>query len=399
MKLSSRSKEYNIPEYSLTGDLLSFLTCNLQYRYQNKGSLPPSRPLQLWFGEFIHGVMEEAYTEWTLKKTQFPWDWLRDIRPIEEKIDQRMQARGLYPPNPKYFTPYKDVGEKEHNENPSKRIISTRVENSINLWGKHLFPLMDSAEVLIKGLRKMPLKDKINRRSDFYCVNGVIDVISSLKINSPISKNNLIVDYLKKEEFYKREYLNSDEEYEIIIDYKGMKRPQHDPKTLEHQSTWNYHEWQILTYSWLRCKQTSLKPIISGIIFYLNELLPSNEDLLVIKGDIESGKTDVKISKEDKDLIMDWSGDEKDFPNLSDSFKLNRSIRIIEISKEKVDKALKEFDNVVNDIEKSTVNESKGASIKNSWKADGDNRTCDACDFKNFCNKRNNEHPKFLKIP
>ena len=41
MKLSTRSKSYMIPEYNLTGDLLSFLTCNLQYRYQNKGTLPP----------------------------------------------------------------------------------------------------------------------------------------------------------------------------------------------------------------------------------------------------------------------------------------------------------------------------------------------------------------------
>ncbi|MDR3222266.1 MAG: PD-(D/E)XK nuclease family protein [Methanobrevibacter sp.] len=399
MKLSSKTNEYIVPEYSLTGDLLSFLTCNLQYRYQNKGSLQPSRPLQLWFGEFIHGVMEEAYTEWTLKKTQFPWDWLKDIRPIEEKIDQRMQARGLYPPNPKYFTPYKEVIENEPIEIPLKRIISTRIENSINLWGKHLFPLMDSAEVLVKGLRTMPLEDKINRRSDFYCINGVIDVISSLKINSPVSKNNLIVEYLKKEEFYKKNRLNFEREYEIIIDYKGMKRPLQDSKPLENRSTWNYHEWQILTYSWLRYKQTNSREIIAGIIFYLNELLPSNEDLHVIKTDIESGRSDVKISKKDKDLIDDWDGTEESFPNLSDSFKLDRSIRIIEISKEKVKKALKEFDNVVNDIEKSTLNESKEKSIKKSWGADGDDRTCGACDFKNFCNKHSNDPFKFLTIP
>ena len=92
MKLSTRSREYIIPEYSLTGDLLSFLTCNLQYRYQNKGNLPPSMPVQLWFGEFIHGALEEAFLKWkkysNTDQLGFPWNWEEEIKPIEEIITE-----------------------------------------------------------------------------------------------------------------------------------------------------------------------------------------------------------------------------------------------------------------------------------------------------------------------
>ena len=155
MKLPSRSKAYIIPEYSLTGDLLSFLTCNLQYRYQNKGTLPPSKPVQRWFGEFIHGVMEEAFIQWKHEKTPFPWDWKEDIRPIEDLIDLRLQARGLYPHDEDLFysilnQPDTDLTIDDLNEHDHKKLASARAEKAINIWGKHLFPLIDSSELLIK---------------------------------------------------------------------------------------------------------------------------------------------------------------------------------------------------------------------------------------------------------
>jgi hypothetical protein len=395
MKLSSKSKDYLIPEYSLTGDILSFLTCKLQYRYQNKGSLPPSRPLQLWFGEFIHGVMEEAYVEWKLNNDPFPWDWLEKIRPIEEKIDERMQARGLYPPDLEYFIPYQlpDDSSNINMKKPPQKILSQRTEAAINVWGKDIFPLIDSTEVLIKGLRKMPNLEKKDSRADYYCINGIIDVLSSVKIHEKLEKENSIIEYLKKTEEFKEYFKNSESgEYEIIIDYKGMRRPVYG------SDTWKNHCKQILTYSWLKCRQDNSKPIIAGIIFYLNELVPVPEDLKSLKNEVVNNKNDVPIDYEDEMKIKNWEGKHDEYLFLSDKFKKDRSIRIIKVDDSLIMKALKEFDEVVGTIENSTIKESEGTPIKQAWKADGDERTCDACDFKNICSNYRSQN-KDITIP
>ena len=411
MKLPSKSKPYMIPEYSLTGDLLSFLTCNLQYRYQNKGTLPPSKPVQRWFGEFIHGVMEEAFIQWKHENTQFPWDWKQDIRPIEELIDLRLQVRGLYPYDEDLFfsildQPDKNMTIDDLNEHDHQKLASARAERAINIWGKHLFPLIDSSEILIKGVRKMPDYDEHRSRSNYYGINGVVDVLTSMKINKNLKQSNLdnfdnrIIEFLKKDpEFQKRvSQYEEGEDYEIIIDYKGMKRPPvktNDPKV---EDKWETHKQQILTYSWLRSKQEDSKPIVAGIIFYLNELVPSKEDLAMIKEELRDGLTDVGYYYE-KDIkaIEKWQEEDK-APELSDNFKIERSIRIINVDEKEQDIALKKFDSVVSDIEKSLIKEMNGCKIQDAWKADSDERTCSACDFRTFC-KNNSVKTKDFKIP
>lgn len=384
MKLSSRSKEYMIPEYSLTGDLLSFLTCNLQYRYQNKGTLPPSMPIQLWFGEFIHGVMEEAYLKWKNENIPFDWNWLTHIRPIEEMIDLRLRARGLYPPLD-HFCPYNNKNEEkskcEDSNHPHKLFASARAESAINIWGPDLFPLISSAEVLLKGIRNMPNYNKKISRSNYYGINGVIDVLSSLKIDENLKdSDNSILKYLSQDNDFCRRIksMNSDE-YEIIIDYKGMKRPTFN------SATWDHHSWQILTYAWLRSMQEDSKPVVAGIIFYLNELVPSIEDIISIKKDVSNKVNDVKIEKNDLDKLKNWDHDDGDYLFLSKKFKMDRSIRIVNIEENSISNALNEFDDVVSTIENSVIKETEGFSIKKAWKADADKRTCDACDFKSFC--------------
>ncbi|WP_405303823.1 hypothetical protein [Methanobrevibacter sp.] len=412
MKLPSRSKSYMIPEYSLTGDLLSFLTCNLQYRYQNKGTLPPSKPVQRWFGEFIHGVMEEAFIQWKQNKTEFPWDWKEDIRPIEDLIDLRLQTRGLYPHDEDLFfsilnQPDNNLTINDLNEHDHKKLASARAEKAINIWGKHLFPLIDSSELMIKGIRNMPQYDENRSRSNYYGINGVVDVLTSMKINKTLEQSNLdnynnkIIEILKKDPQFQDKIKNADDEdYEIIIDYKGMKRPPievNDPKS---ENKWESHKQQILTYTWLRSKQEDSKSIFAGIIFYLNELVPSKEDLMLIKEEMKNGLIDENTIikyKNDFDLIDNWQEDDK-APELSDDFKLGRSIRIINIDENEIEKSLEKFDEVVYDIEESLIKEIKGCKIQDAWKAEADERTCSACDFKTFC-KKNKNKPKEFKIP
>ena len=411
MKLPSRSKSYMIPEYSLTGDLLSFLTCNLQYRYQNKGTLPPSKPVQRWFGEFIHGVLEEAFIHWKHEQTQFPWDWKEDIRPIEDLIDLRLQVRGLYPHDEDLFysilnRPDSDLTIEDLNEHDHKKLASARAEKAINIWGKHLFPLIDSSELLIKGIRAMPDYHKNVSRSNYYGINGVVDVLTSMKINKNLKQTNLenynnrIVDFLKKDSDFQNtiSQFSEGDDYEIIIDYKGMKRPPTKPNDAKSEDKWETHKQQILTYSWLRSKQENAKPIVVGIIFYLNELVPSKEDLVMIKEELRNGTTDVGHDFEnDVGLIENWQEEDK-APELSEEFKVSRSIRIINVDKQEQDKALLKFDSVVANIEKSLIKEMKGCKIQDAWKADSDERTCSACDFKTFC-KNNSVKTKDFKIP
>ncbi len=396
MKLPSRSKSYMIPEYSLTGDLLSFLTCNLQYRYQNKGTLPPSKPVQRWFGEFIHGVLEEAYLQWDLNHKSFPWDWKEDIRPIEDMIDLRLQVSGLYPYDEDLFysllnseLEFEDLNEHDH-----KKLASARAEKAINIWGPHLFPLIDSSELLIKGIRKMPNYNEKTSRSNYYGINGVVDVLTSMKINNNIKQSNLdnynnkIIEFLLENKKFQEKIKNHNDgdEYEIIIDYKGMKRP--PIKSDRINNPWENHKQQILTYSWLRSQQEDSKPIFAGIIFYLNELVPSKEDLLLIQEELENDLTDDLIDYdnyiEDINLILEWKEEDK-APELSNEFKIARSIRIINIDDEEIDSSLNKFDNVVFNIESSLIKEIDGTKIQDAWIAESDERTCSACDFKTFC--------------
>ena len=394
MSLSVRSKPYIIPEYSLTGDLLAYLTCGLQYRYQNKGTLPPSMPIQLWFGDFIHGVMEESYLKWKEDDWKdFPWDWETQIRKVEQEIHKRMESRGLQPPA-NLFCPFEAESEHQglcpNHDHPHKLVASIRAEAAINSWGPHLFPLVDDNEVRLKGIRDMPHYQKGRSRSNYYGVTGIIDVLSSVKLDEATDKN-LIIKYLHNDPSFQKKLENlKSSKYEVIVDYKGMKRPSFN------YNAWDHHHWQVQTYAWLRSLQPESNPVLIGILFYLNELSLFKEDLSELKKEVNANNTDVMPEGADKELILKWNPKKKT-PKLSESFRNLRSIRMIPTDDVSLENSLQEFDNVVADIETSIINEVDGQVIQSSWKTNPDKRTCDACDYKTFCDS--SASTKKLTVP
>jgi hypothetical protein len=335
MKLSTRPAPYILPSYSLTGDLLGFLRCGLQYRYYSVGRLPSSNPVQMWFGQFIHGVLEESFRRYDEsrkagKPNLPPWkDTFLDE--IIQLIKDRLAIQGLFPWN----IEVENMG-------------ISRAKLAINELGPDLFPLIHRAEVRLTGTRDLPqIPAKYNIRGDVdrYEILGIVDVITHVQLRDPQFKNNKIVQLI----------LNSlpsqvPSSFEVIIDYKGMRRPPHlggRPGTL-----WDQYNWQIQTYAHLRKTHPDSLPIVAGVLLYINELLPSKEDLNDLKNEIKNKSTDVcpMPGTREAELINKWRIKDKP-PTLPYYFRLKRAMRVIPIDDNSIQRALDAFNQVVQRIE------------------------------------------------
>lgn len=391
MRLSKTRRAYEIPSYSLTGDLLAYLNCGLQYRYQNRGALPPSTPVQLWFGEFIHAVMEEAYVRWDVgtAPTAFPWDWPTTIRPIELEIFRRQRVRGLVAPF-NLFCPSDGTasGPRCTCRDPSvqqhRLLASIRSDTAINTWASHLFPLISEAEVNVRGIRPMPVSG--SPRADYYEVSGTIDVLGSVQIaNSPAG--NLLLHHLNSDPTINATITHlPGSEYEVILDYKGMRRPSVTAPA------WMHFEWQVHTYAWLRSQQSGSAPVVAAILLFVNELEPSGEDVAQLQREVSNNETDVMPGTRDQTVLRSWRRG-RPLPDLSTDLRERRSIRVIPVDAASIQQSLSEFDDVVTDIEETVLMEMQGGSVVSAWQSRPsgnsytapDVRTCTACDHKHYC--------------
>ena len=378
MQLPSRDLPFEVPKYSLTGDVLSFQRCGLQYRYYNRSSLPPSRPVQLWTGEFVHGVMEEAFLYWQLHQPPFPWpcnqtSWnspapnrvAHNIGEFGDRVEARLRASGKTPRN-----------------RNARRAAYRRVEAAINLLAPHLFPLISTVEEKLSSTRLMPA---INApcgqepRGDRYELTGIVDVISSVSLTT--QTNNPLVQMIYNQ------VPNLSGVFDVIVDYKAARRPPMIPAP-NSNDYWLHEAWQVQTYAWLRRQQPNTNPVGAGILIYVNELSPSQSDLDELKREIAQKRTDVAPTSGSPDYyaLNTWqSGLSQPTPTLTPDFLLQRAIRIVPVNNAEVNQAVAAIDNVVTQIEICALNENATGIIPSNWNANGGDDDCQACDFRRFC--------------
>jgi len=406
--LSVRDQPYEIPGYSLTGDILGYLRCGLQYRYTRIGKMPPRSPVQLWFGHFIHGCMDEGFRRYQAEVNAGKPHAIamRAIDPnaIVIFIEERLLNQGIAAWEPWL-----------------KLLGYARARVALLELGMHLFPLISQSEVRLTGARHLkPLpKGKEFRRADRYEMVGVIDVVTDVGMSA--HKDNEIVQHVLAK------LGTVPARFELIVDYKGSRRqPSQASIEGENPSLWDQYAWQVLTYSELRAKQVGSEPVAAGVLVYVNELLPLDGDLFdldrevsgytpkggkALSTDEPADRTQIKAWRnaakavadavEDEHESLTKAGDEAAVLKASQKLvtsvpwdvRLRRALRVIKNDDSERLTSLQAFDSTVYDIECSRGTELYGKSVLNSWSTNpDDHNTCAACDSRTWCPSFSKHH-------
>jgi hypothetical protein len=336
------------------------------------GQLPATRPAQLWFGQFIHGVLKEAYRRYRRQRDETGIGAIAEddeLHSILELIGRRLAARGLRARN----ADLEAVGRD-------------RARVAVKELGPELFPIINEAEIPLNGTRRMPFERwpaKLPRReSDRYEMAGIVDVITEIQLDNPALGNNRIVEAILA-----ALPTPLPPQFEVIVDYKGMRRPSHlNPK--RGPDYWSIYEWQLQTYARLRSVQPNSRPVVAGTLVFLNELHQTWTDLEALRREIDERQTDVVPAQGSDDeralAVRRRKGHAP--PSLSFEFRLARSLRVVPVSAASQDAAASHFDQVVFDIELSRARERQSPHILTEWPTNSsDDATCAACDWRTIC--------------
>jgi hypothetical protein len=375
IRLGVRPQPFMLPSHSLTADLLSFLRCGLQYRYTCLGGLPSSEPVQLWFGQFIHCVLEEAFRRYAAgrgaRNLRRPVYNDAQIDDMIRLVEARLEAQGL--------RAWEEQGRKLGHD---------RARVAIKQLGPSLFPLIHRAGVRLTGARR--LQPAPAGSPERYEVAGVVDVITHVALRDPAVRDNGLVRAILPALGTK-----TPKQFEVIIDCKGTRRPA--PTQGGVQGLAETYHWQIQTYAHLRGQQEDSLPVAAGITLYLNELFKSAGDIQKLRREIRTAIADVvpvpgSVAERLLSSRADATGEA-----LPLEFRLARAIRVFPVSSSSIALALQHFDGVVTWIEACRAKERRNGSVIAAWERNAEGEgTCAACDARTFCPTHKKENRPIL---
>lgn len=335
MRVGPRTAPVMLNSYSLTGDLLSFDRCPLQYRLFTRTGVRQSHPVQQWYGNFLHLGMRRAYDAWQEDPDLSRFLWSEPLEgdhgELVETVTARLRADGLFRPS--------TMGA----------IAEKRLLRAIRVLGPLVFPLIKEAEVKLSAVRQAETEQG---EEIAYQITGVVDVLAATRFTSDI--DNPLVAYVMK----RLDGLGTtDDELEVILDYKGIAREEvNDADEMASR--------QILTYSWLRNRRLQKKVVAAGAVVFVNDLLATGDD-----------------------PNTDPTGDELDE-------LLDNAIVPVAVGGSLPEEAAEFFDARVEQIEAAQVQEAEGAALEESWPARPAKRTCVACDARYHCASSAANRPK-----
>lgn len=452
-------KEKHIPRemksYSIVGDLISYLRCPLAYRKIKIGNLTPSRPSQLWFGNFLHGVMQDLFYLYKIDVPIPP-----PLKPTcELKINMQNKKQKINDPPERskdidFFDYYKNI--KNCNLSctdkrclyricadvfrrlAAQRIFSRstimvqsaifRVYMLLKDIGRELIPLINAAEIPLKGVYRYENKNFFSQEiihnfpkipiSTFFEVHGIIDVITQIDLK----KYKLILERKNPKEFKQNYILESigkvlcpelnrpsSQKSEELINYEkniidslltkynnGFEiildyKGQERPNLKD--SEWESHEWQLRTYKWLRDQQSQGAPVIAGILIYVNEVFLSLPKIREMVKSIKNKETDTEFNDS---ILNDLKKNKYINYNKPENNALRyaRVIRFIDLQDNLSNKqALESFSKTVLKIEGCIYMEKESGNINRIWECHQNAQMCGTCDYryKNLCPVRNQQ--------
>jgi hypothetical protein len=340
--------------------------------------------------------MEESFRQYKAAQLKFPLeasDWPAFHDSVLKIVVSNLMAQGLMP----YRTQYglREGGESSPPQPADYGIAAERAFESVRLLGSELFPLIKLAEVRLKGTRDLP--HGTHHRSAHYQITGVVDVVSTLNLEE-LPTRSLLWKYLNADPSIRhiierrKDEIDRTDGFEIIIDYKGMRRPP-NKKNGALFEPWEHYLWQLRTYAWLRQRMPNAKPVVAGVLLYLNELVPSKIDLghlhIEVTKQVKGGdvyETDKMPSDRDLDAVKRFTGSGKHSGvDLSLDYRLDRSILVLPIDERLMKESALKFDQKAGEIEKCVKREVESGNVVSSWDAIPEEDTCTACDFSTIC--------------